>query len=79
MPRKIAVYPGSFDPITFGHLDIINRSLRIFDQVIVAVGKNTGKNGLFGIDERVNLIRQVMKRAWPKNLRRRKRIRTPLP
>lgn len=60
MPRKIAVYPGSFDPITFGHLDIINRSLRIFDQVIVAVARNSYKSGLFTIDERVDLIRQVM-------------------
>jgi pantetheine-phosphate adenylyltransferase len=60
MPRKIAVYPGSFDPITFGHLDIINRSLRIFDQVIVAVARNSSKNSLFSIDERVDLIRQVV-------------------
>ena len=60
MPRKIAVYPGSFDPITFGHLDIINRSLRIFDQVIVAVARNSSKNSLFSIDERVDLISRVM-------------------
>lgn len=60
MPRKIAVYPGSFDPVTYGHLDIINRSLRIFDQVIVAVAKNSNKSGLFTIEERVDLLRRVM-------------------
>ena len=60
MPRKIAVYPGSFDPITFGHLDIINRGLRIFDQVIVAVAANSAKNALFSIEERIDLIRRVV-------------------
>jgi pantetheine-phosphate adenylyltransferase len=60
MPRKIAVYPGSFDPITFGHLDIINRGLRIFDEVIIAVAANSTKNALFTIDERIDLIRKVL-------------------
>ncbi len=60
MPRKIAVYPGSFDPITFGHLDIINRGLRIFDEVIIAVARNSAKNSLFTIEERVELIREVL-------------------
>lgn len=60
MPRKIAVYPGSFDPITFGHLDIINRGLRIFDEVIIAVASNSAKNSLFTIEERVELIRSVL-------------------
>jgi len=60
MPRKIAVYPGSFDPITFGHLDIINRGLMIFDSVIIAVARNSAKNSLFSIDERVELIREVL-------------------
>lgn len=58
--KKIAVYPGSFDPITFGHLDIINRGLRVFDEVIIAVAKNSAKNSLFSIDERVELIREVL-------------------
>lgn len=61
MPRTIAVYPGSFDPITNGHIDIIRRSLRIFDHVVVAVARNSGKNPLFSIDERVRLIREVLK------------------
>ncbi|HEY6874074.1 MAG TPA: pantetheine-phosphate adenylyltransferase [Geobacteraceae bacterium] len=60
MSKKIAVYPGSFDPITFGHLDIINRGLRIFDEVIIAVAANSSKNALFTIDERLELIRQVI-------------------
>lgn len=60
MPKKIAVYPGSFDPITFGHLDIINRGLKIFDEVIIAVAENPVKKALFSIEERVELIRQVL-------------------
>lgn len=59
--KKIAVYPGSFDPITHGHLDIIRRGLQIFDEVIVAVARNSQKNSLFSIDERVALIRDVLK------------------
>jgi pantetheine-phosphate adenylyltransferase len=60
MAKKIAVYPGSFDPITFGHLDIINRSLKIFDEVIVAVADNPAKKALFTAEERVALIREVL-------------------
>ncbi|MCM2358323.1 MAG: pantetheine-phosphate adenylyltransferase [Geobacteraceae bacterium] len=60
MSKKIAVYPGSFDPITFGHLDIINRGLRIFDEVIIAVAANSAKNALFSIEERLELIRKVL-------------------
>jgi len=60
MSRKIAVYPGSFDPITFGHLDIINRGLRIFDEVIIAVAANSTKNALFTIEERIGLIMKVL-------------------
>ncbi len=60
MPRKVAVYPGSFDPITYGHLDIIDRGLRIFDEIIVAVARNSAKNSLFTIDERVDMIQRVL-------------------
>lgn len=56
---RIAVYPGSFDPITKGHLDIIERSSKIFDEVIIAVLINPEKKGLFEINERVELISKV--------------------
>ena len=61
MTKKIAVYPGSFDPITFGHLDIINRALKIFDEVIIAVARNERKSPMFSIEERVKLIQSVLK------------------
>jgi len=53
---KIAVYPGSFDPITFGHLDIIERASLIFDKVLVAVSINPGKQPLFSMSERAEMI-----------------------
>ncbi len=60
MSRKTAVYPGSFDPITFGHLDIINRALKVFDEVIIAVSRNQKKTPMFSVEERVELINAVM-------------------
>jgi len=57
MKRKVAVYPGSFDPITNGHLDILTRGLELFDKVIVAVAYNIEKNALFSIEERMELIK----------------------
>jgi pantetheine-phosphate adenylyltransferase len=58
---KSAIYPGTFDPISNGHLDIIKRALKIFDRIIVAVGENKGKNPLFSAAERVAMIREVTK------------------
>jgi len=54
-----AIYPGTFDPITFGHLDLITRSLKIFDHIIVAVGHNPEKTPLFSVEERVDMIQQA--------------------
>jgi len=59
--KKKAVYPGSFDPITNGHVDIIQRGLKIFDEIVIAVLKNPKKTPLFSIDERVDMIRDVFK------------------
>ncbi len=53
----VAVYPGTFDPITLGHLDIIRRAARVADRLVVAVATNPGKNPMFGIDERVEMAR----------------------
>ena len=58
---KVAIYPGSFDPITNGHLDIIIRSARIVDRLIIAVSKNNKKKTLFEINERVEMIKEVIK------------------
>ena len=57
---KIAIYPGSFDPITLGHLNIIKRAAQCFDKLIVCVMVNSQKNGLFTPEERVELIRRVV-------------------
>ena len=60
--KTIAVYPGSFDPITNGHIDIIERGLVIFDEVIVAIAKNSGKRALFTLNERDKMIREISRR-----------------
>jgi pantetheine-phosphate adenylyltransferase len=58
--KQIAVYPGSFDPITYGHLDIIERGLEVFDVIVVAVAQNIDKKGLFTTAERIALIREAV-------------------
>ncbi len=60
MPERIAVYPGSFDPVHNGHVDIIERCVPLFDQVIVAILQNTEKAPLFSIEERVEIMREVL-------------------
>ncbi len=59
--KKIAVFPGSFDPITIGHADIVKRALPLFDEIIVAIGTNSVKQGLFPLEQRMNWIRKVFK------------------
>lgn len=58
---KLAIYPGSFDPVTNGHLDVLKRALKIFDRVIIAVGENPNKKYLFSAKERMDMIRNVAK------------------
>lgn len=58
---KIAIYPGTFDPVTYGHIDLIKRGLQIFDKVIVGVAKSTSKKLFFNTEERVELLRQATK------------------
>ncbi len=64
MKKSIAIYPGSFDPVTNGHLDLIGRAEQMFDLLIVAVLKNVDKQPLFSVNERVEMLREVT-RHWP--------------
>jgi pantetheine-phosphate adenylyltransferase len=61
MKEKVGIYPGSFDPITNGHLDILMRGLQLFETVVIAIGYNIEKQGLFSVEERKELIRQSVK------------------
>lgn len=68
-PPHVGVYPGTFDPITFGHLDIIQRATRLVDRLIVAVATNIGKEPLFSIKDRVQMIEGELKTlSLPKNM-----------
>jgi pantetheine-phosphate adenylyltransferase len=58
---KIAVYPGSFDPVTNGHVDIIKRGIRMFDELIVLIAFNPNKKALFSVEERLEMIREVIR------------------
>ncbi|OGT32075.1 MAG: pantetheine-phosphate adenylyltransferase [Gammaproteobacteria bacterium RIFCSPHIGHO2_12_FULL_35_23] len=59
MKKNIAIYPGTFDPITNGHVSIINRASKLFDKVIIAIAKNEKKVPLFSLQERINLINEI--------------------
>ena len=58
---KVAIYPGSFDPFTYGHKNIIERGVQVFDQVVVAVAHNTSKKTVFSVEERVQILNEVFK------------------
>ena len=57
---KLALYPGTFDPITKGHLDVIERAIRVFDKLVIAVAENPGKRPLFTFEERIEMAKQVI-------------------
>ena len=64
MRRRTAVYPGTFDPVTNGHLDLVERGIRHFDRLVVAILRNDEKEPVFALDERIELLREVV-RPWP--------------
>ena len=57
---KTAIYPGTFDPITFGHVDVIKKSLKLFEKVIVAVSDVENKNYLFDVNERIEIVKKAL-------------------
>ncbi|HRI89659.1 MAG TPA: pantetheine-phosphate adenylyltransferase, partial [Candidatus Hydrogenedentes bacterium] len=59
MAKRIGIYPGSFDPPTYGHIDLIGRAAKIFDTLIVAVARNADKKGLFTVEERIDMLRSI--------------------
>ena len=57
---KTAIYPGTFDPITFGHIDVIKKSLKLFDKIVVGVSEESNKNYLFSTNERINIVNKAL-------------------
>jgi pantetheine-phosphate adenylyltransferase len=58
--KKVVIYPGTFDPITFGHIDVIKKSLKLFDKIIVAISDGSTKNYLFDADERIEIVKKAL-------------------
>ena len=58
--NKVAIYPGTFDPITFGHIDVIKKGLKLFDKIVVAVSDGENKNYLFSSDERIEIVKKAL-------------------
>ncbi len=58
--NKIAIYPGTFDPITYGHIDVIKKALKLFDKIVVAVSETTNKDYLFSTEERINIVNKSL-------------------
>lgn len=59
---KIAIYPGTFDPVTYGHIDVLERAIEIFDKVIITIAKNSTKTPMFTDEERINMLKNVVKK-----------------
>ena len=57
---KVAIYPGTFDPITFGHIDVIKKSLKLFDKIVIGVSDESNKNYLFSSDERIEIVNKAL-------------------
>ena len=58
--KKVAIYPGTFDPITYGHIDVIKKSLKLFDEIVIATSKTNNKNYLFNSDERIEIVKKAL-------------------
>ena len=58
--KKVAIYPGTFDPITYGHIDLIKKGLKLVDEIIVAISNGVSKNYLFSSDERINIVNKAL-------------------